>query len=378
MQAKKKQVLVVAGEPSGDERAAELVAQVIKTRPDLHFFGMGGASLRQAGVEILVDIKETAVFGIVEALTRVHKFKKIMRFLLKESVSRETGHALLVDFGGFNLRLAEKLKKQNVRTGYFVSPQVWASRPGRAAKVRKHVDLMMVLFDFEEEFYKDWHVDAVHVGHPLLDTVKYDLGTIQIFQSLGFQNHKKTIAIMPGSRQSELAKLLPTFLETIKELNNKSDCQFVMIAAPGMKDQLEESVSGLPVLVTEEHKYSVLAASDLVLLASGTAALEVALLGVPAIVVYKTSRITAFLARHLMNVRYVSLPNIILDEIVYPELLQKDCIPENIVLESRAILEDKETCGRIRDQLKTVKEKLGQPGAIKNAAKHFVTFLEKE
>lgn len=134
MQAKKKQVLVVAGEPSGDERAAELVAQVIKTRPDLHFFGMGGASLRQAGVEILVDIKETAVFGIVEALTRVHKFKKIMRFLLKESVSRETGHALLVDFGGFNLRLAEKLKKQNVRTGYFVS-QVWASRPEELQKL---------------------------------------------------------------------------------------------------------------------------------------------------------------------------------------------------------------------------------------------------
>lgn len=374
----KKQILVVAGEPSGDERAAEVVGRILELNPDIHFFGMGGSRLRSAGVEILVDIKDTAIFGIVEALTQIPKFKRIMKFLVTESSRRNVGEALLVDFGGFNLRLAKQLKKHNIRTGYYVSPQVWASRPGRSVRVRDHVDLMMVLFQFEKEFYKKWDVEAVHVGHPLLDTVKADYSKAELFSLLNLDPSQKTITIMPGSRPSEIKKLLSTFIAALKQLMLKGYKQFVFIAAPGLKKLLEEKTAGLPVKVIEENKYSVLAASDLVLLASGTAALEVALLGAPAIVVYRTSAITAFLARFLMNVNYVSLPNIILDQMVYPELLQKDCTRERIVEESLAILEDNKSCGRIRDQLTTLPSRLGQPGAIENAAKQFMLFLEQE
>jgi lipid-A-disaccharide synthase len=373
----KKQILVVAGEPSGDERAAELVTDILKLRSDLHFFGMGGEKLREAGVEILVDIKETAIFGILEALTQIQKFKKIMAALLAEVEKRNAHESLLVDFGGFNLRLAAKLKKAGVKTGYFVSPQVWASRPGRARKVRDHVDLMMVLFDFEKDFYKNWNVDAVHVGHPLLDTVKAEIPRVEFFKKYQLNASEKLISIMPGSRPSEINKLLTSFLDTVAELATGGYHQFVFIAAPGMKEILEKETHSLPVKVIDQDKYSALAASDLVLLTSGTAALEVALLEVPAIVVYKTSRVTAFLAKFLMNVKYVSLPNIIMGEMLYPELLQKECRVERIVEESLAILEDIDLCGKIRSQLKIIKTKLGQPGAIKNAAKQYVTFLEQ-
>ena len=373
-----KQILVVAGEPSGDERAAELIREIRKKAPDLNFFGMGGDRLRQEGVEILVDIKDTAVFGIIEALTQIQKFKRIMALLLEETARRKASEALLVDFGGFNLRIAEKLKQINVRTGYYVSPQVWASRPGRARRVKDHIDLMMVLFDFEKDFYGNWGVEAVHVGHPLLDTVVTEMDKETFVRKYHFDPRQKIITVMPGSRDSEIKRLLPTLLESVKELESRGYKQFIFVAAPGMKDILESSTKNFPVIVIQENKYSALAASDLVLLTSGTAALEVALLGVPAIVVYRTSPITAFLARFLMNVKYVSLPNIILDKCIYPELLQKECQMERILEESLPILEDIELCDKIRAQLITMKEKLGQPGAIKNAAQHYLAFLEQE
>jgi lipid-A-disaccharide synthase len=372
-----KQLMVVAGEPSGDERAAEVIHNVRKQAPDVHFFGIGGPNLRSEGMEILVDISQTAVIGVYEAIARVFYFRKIMLELMLQWKKRRPVGALLVDFGGFNLRLAKQIKKVGGRTAYYISPQVWASRPGRARKVRDYVDLMMVLFDFEVEFYKQYDVEAIHVGHPLVDSVVPSKSRTELFQQFGFDPDSFLVGIMPGSRESEIRSLLPVISQAMDILAKRGIAQFVVIAAPGRRELLESLAGDDKVTIVEKDKYSWIAASDIVIMASGTAALEAAMLATPGVVLYKTSALTAMLAKILVNVPNLSLPNLILGEKLYPELLQKDCTPDAIVRQVLDILEDSNRYDRIRRRLTVeLPGHLGSGGAAERAAGYLIDFLE--
>ena len=379
MRAGSKKLMVVAGEMSGDERAAELV-RVLRDRhwSTLDAFGMGGAALRSAGVDLVADISETAVVGVSEALAAASRLKRIMRALERRWLEERPDAALLVDYGGFNLRLARRLKRHGARVVYYVSPQVWASRPGRIRWVERYVDLMMVLFSFEEELYRKRGVNAVHVGHPLLDSVKVRTGKAELIESLGFSAKEKTIGLMPGSRSSEIGRLMGPMLGAAELLKRIGYCQQFVIAAPGVRDEIKDKVGGKEITVIKSDRYSAMAAADLLVMASGTAALEAAILGVPSVVVYKTSLLTYVAAKLLMRVKHLALPNIMLGEQVYPELLQRRCKADEIALEAALILEDSNRYDRIRSQLKEVVDALGSKGAAERAADHLARFLETE
>jgi len=369
-------LMVVAGETSGDERAAELISALKLVVPDLRAFGMGGRAMAAAGVEIIADISTTAIFGISEAITSIGKMKRIRAGLEEQWRVRNPSAVLLVDYGGFNLRLARRLKRRGARIAYYVSPQVWASRPGRIRWVRRYVDLMMVLFDFEERLYKERGVNVVHVGHPLVDAVGPERYKDSMLAGLGFESGRKTIGFMPGSRESELRRLLPELLRAARRLKERGYSQQFVIAAPGMTDVIRSTAGTHPWVIVEGDRYSAMAAADVLIMASGTAALEAALLGVPAVVVYKVSTITYLLARLLMRVKHVSIPNLILNEAVYPELLQGHCRGDAIATEAALILEDSVRYARIRARLPFVAESLGEPGAAERAARCLASFLE--
>jgi len=374
-------ILVSAGEPSGDARAAELVGALRRLLPRLRVFGMGGDSLRAAGAEIAVDISDTAVFGLTEALTGIRRFSRIRRELLGLWNRHRPDAALLVDFGGFNLRLARSLKRlgagAGARVAYYVSPQVWASRPGRIRWVRDYVDLMLTLFEFEEDLYRRHGVNAVHTGHPLVDEVKAKKTREEVCRGLGFDPERRVIGLMPGSRPSEIRLLLEPLLRAGEALGARGYGQRLIVAAPPVADMVLERVGEAALPVVREDRYCAMAACDLLLIASGTAALEAALLGVPSVVVYRTSPLTALAARLLLKVPHVSLPNIIAGEELLPELLQRRCRPELIAEEAAKIIEDSSRYGRIRARLRKVASSLGEPGAIERAARQLAAFLER-
>lgn len=364
-----RKLFVVTGEPSGDQRAAEVVKALRVMAPNLRIAGMGGEALKTAGAEIVVGIEDTAVFGLLEALISLGKFRKIRNKLLDAWLEEPPDATLLVDFGGFNLRFAKSIKRFGAKVAYYISPQVWASRPGRIRWVQKYVDLMMVLFSFEEALYRQHGVRAVHVGHPLVDIVRAEKNRDQICAELYFDTSRKIIGYMSGSRVSEINNLLPNLMKVADDLGRAGYDQQLIIAAPGMSDKLMERTAESTLTVVTEDRYSVMAACDLLIIASGTAALEAALLGRPAVVVYRTSSFTALAAKFLLKLKYVSLPNIIAGFEIYPELLQNDFEPDRVIAEALKILEDKVRCDRIRAQLLRVAESLGSAGADKRAAR---------
>lgn len=376
MNPSNKQLLVVAGEASGDERAAEVLVALKKIMPEIHAFGIGGEALRAAGCETIIDISDTAVIGILEAITQIRKFKKLMDRIEKEWIKRIPIGALLVDFGGFNLRLARRLKNLNGRVAYYVSPQVWASRPGRARMVKEYVDLMMVLFKFEEDFYRKLGIEAIHVGHPLVDVVRVEKDKRKILEELGFSPEDRLIGFMPGSRDKEIRFMVPIMRKVGRSLSDRGFNQFAIIAAQGKGTLIQSMVEEDNIRVVSRDKYSVMAACDLLLITSGTAALEAALLGVPAVVLYRTSWITAKAAKMLMNVKYVSLPNIMLSEELYPELIQDRCRPEFILQETLDLLVDSQRYDRIRSRLTELKSFMGASGSVDRTAHRLATFLE--
>ena len=375
MTEKNMRLLVSAGEASGDERAAEVITALRDLIPDLEVFGMGGDALRDAGAEIIVDIKETAVFGLLEAIVSFRKFIQYKRTLESAWLDRKPDLILLVDFGGFNLRLARTLKRHGAQVTYYISPQVWASRPGRIRWVERYVDLMMVLFEFEERLYRRHGVNAVHTGHPLVGIVESKRDQVDTCRELGFDPGKKVIGLLPGSRESEVNRLLPVLLQSSDNLSSKGYNQQFIVAAPGRSDQITAALEGYRIKIVTENRYDSMAAADLLILASGTAALESALLGVPAVVVYKSSWVTSLAAKFLLKVPYVSLPNIILEEEVFPELLQRDCVPGNITSEALKILEEPMIYDRIRNRITEISKSLGGPGAAERAAGILADFL---
>jgi lipid-A-disaccharide synthase len=372
------ELLVVAGEASGDLHGARLISELRLLVPDLEAFGLGGDEMRAAGLDAVAHSAEISVVGITEVLKVLPRARQIFANLLREVDRRRPRLAVLIDFPDFNLRLAKELEERGLTVVYYISPQVWAWRRGRVKSIAKVVDRMLVLFPFEADFYRGHGVDVVHVGHPLVDEVPV---LPQAWDRGEPQGEPYRIALLPGSRMSEVEALLPVMLESVRRLAAELPVEARLIKAPTIpREILEEAVelAGLAVEIVSEDRFAAVADSHLALCASGTATLEVGLLGTPMVVIYRLGSWTYLLAKVLVHLPFVSLVNLVLGEKLVPELIQSRANPETIAAEAEEILVHPAVRERMRSGLGGLRGKLGEGGASGRAAREVAELLREE
>jgi lipid-A-disaccharide synthase len=368
-------LLVVAGEASGDLHAARLLSRLAELMPGVRPFGLGGEELAAAGLDRLADSSEITVVGLTEVFRVLPRAREIFAALLAEVDRRRPAVALLVDFPDFNLRLAKELSARGVRVVYYISPQVWAWRRGRVRAIAEHVDEMLVLFPFEVDFYARHGVEVTHVGHPLVDEVPAALPQVWDRTALAGgvpEDGPFQVALLPGSRVSEVEAMLPAMLGAAARLAAELPVFVRLIRAPTVpREMLEEAIhlSGLPVRISERDRFAAIADSHLALCASGTATLEVGLLGTPLVVLYRLARGTYLAARMLVRLPHVSLVNLVLERGAVPELLQGQARPERVAREAAAILGDPARVAAMRADLAELRPRLGERGASGRAAR---------
>ena len=363
------QILISAGEASGDMYAARLAA-ALRARADVQLFGMGGPRMREAGVELVADCSEVALVGIVEIAKKYPALKRVWKRLLREAERRKPPLAILTDFPGFHLRLARALKRRNVRNVYFVCPQFWAWRPWRANLVRQRFVRGLCIFPFEEGWYRARGVKADFIGHPLVGNVAARRTRAEFAAAYGLDTTQPIVALLPGSRSGEIAHHMPALMQACRLLHAEYPAQFVLALAPGVKRS--QIASYLPadaeIHVVEDATYDALGAADLSIVSSGTATVEAALMDAPMIVVYRLAPLTAAIARCLVRTPRFAMVNLIAGRQVVPELVQKDFTPERLASEAKRLLDSPEARSEMRRGLAEVREKLGPPGAVERAA----------
>ena len=364
-------ILISAGEASGDLHAGAVTRAIKQLEPEAEVFGMGGDCLREAGGEVLFDIKDHSVMGFVEVLKRLPDIWKLRSAFIELMDSRKPDVLLTIDYPGFNMRLAKLAKERGIKVVSFIAPSAWAWRPSRAAGVVKVVDKIASIFPFEYDLYKSYGADIEFVGHPLVDTVKPSLPRIEAEQLAGKRDGHPLILLMPGSRTMEIQRLLPDMLAAAKILKQKRpDIDFAMPRAVTIaREMLEAPVkqAGLDIKLTEGHNYDVMSVADLAIATSGTVTLEAALCGLGCEILYKASPISFWIAKQVVEIPHIGLPNIVAGRLIEPELLQDDCIPEKIAGTALELLEPKRY-ELLQKDLQEVKEKLGAPGAVKRVA----------
>jgi lipid-A-disaccharide synthase len=341
--------------------------------------------MREAGLEAIAGAEAMGVTGLIEWISSFPAIAGAYRGARRalESRSARPDLVILIDYPDFNLRLAAHARRAGIPVLYFVSPQVWAWRRGRVKQIARLVDRMLVILPFEEAIYREASVPVEFVGHPLLDIVHAGETRARTLRPLGLDARTPTVALLPGSRRNELNEHLPPMLGAAVLLAREfKDVQFLIPVAPTLPaDQVERTCrellsrsgdrpdrGGIRWALVRERRYDAVAASDVAAVASGTATLETALLGVPMVIVYKMNRLTHLLARLVSDLPHIGMPNLIAGERVVPELVQGECRPDRIAIELRRILTDPGIAAGIRRGLEAVRSKLGQPGAIGRAA----------
>jgi len=369
---------VVAGEASGDAHAAALVTAFATRAPDARWFGAGGPALRKAGVETLVDSEALAVVGIGEVLAHLPDLWRAMGTLKRALRERRPAAVVLVDYPDFNFRLAEYARKLDIPVVYYIPPQVWAWRKGRTRFLSKNVDRALVLFPFEEEFLRSRGVDARFVGHPLVDTARPATALPDFLNRHGLEPATRRVALLPGSRRSEVARNLPALCEAATRLARRNPGTAVFIPwAPGLPDALREPFAKTPVRWVEGEYLDVLGHADAAAVASGTATLETALLGVPQVIVYRVKPLTYWIGRRLVKLPRVGLPNVVAGRDAVPELLQDEFTGEAVAEALGAILDSGgEARSRARELAVEIRKRLGEGGSSARAASELHAFLE--
>lgn len=372
-------VLLVAGELSGDLLAAEVVRALRQQQPELEVMGVGGPRLRAAGMTTWVDCSSIASVGAVEALGQLRQLRATYQLLRQQLRQRRPDLVLLVDFPSFNLRLARQAKQLGIPVFYYVSPKIWAWKAWRLPRILRWVDRMAVIFPFEEELYNRHRPGfATYVGHPLLETVRTHRSPALTRQHHGLDRQAPLLALMPGSRRSEVSRLLHPLLAAARQLQGLG-WQVVLLQAPGLPASLLERhglAASERIHVHQQDHHHLLAASEVAIVASGTATLETALLGCPHLIVYRLSRLSWWLGRRLrlMRCRFFGLPNLVLEREVAPELIQDRLTPRALVTGVLALQAQQH---QRRQELEEVRARLGQPGAAARTAQLALTLLEE-
>lgn len=374
-----KTVMIIAGEASGDMHGATLVREMLKCNPALKFYGIGGNKLRREGVELLADAADMAVVGLTEVIFKLGGILKIMTLMKKSMDERRPDLVILIDYPDFNLPLAKAAHKRGIKVFYYISPQVWAWRRGRIKQIKKTVNKMAVILPFEVETYREKGFEANYVGHPLLDMVKTNSSKQDSRKKNGLAEDKITIGILPGSRMSEIKKLMPELVRATQILKREiPDAQFVLPLADTLDETIiTEYISGadVQIKIISGHTYDVITCCDLVLVASGTATLETALLGVPMIVIYKISALSYFIGNLIIDVKNISLVNIIAGKTVVPELIQSEASGAQIAAEALSILKNRNKRQEMINGLQSIRSRLGEPGAARRAAQIAIDML---
>jgi lipid-A-disaccharide synthase len=364
---------IVAGEASGDLHAAEVVRELKVLDPAFEAFGIGGDLLAGEGVRLLHHAREMGIVGLFNVIRHLRMFRRIYSDLIEEIARERPDAVVLVDYPEFNLRVAERCRAMGIRVIYYISPQVWAWRPGRVKKIAKIVDLMIVIFPFEEDFYRAHGVRVVYAGHPLIDELagvargNHDPGT------------PLKVALLPGSRRSEVSVLFPPMLAAVANLRQELALDACVIQATTISSAellIMMQAAGVYVRIVPHGGGEELAAADIALSSSGTATLECAVIGTPVIVMYRLSAATHWFAQRLVKLRHFSLVNIVAGKKVVPELLQHEVNGDRIASEVRALARPEEHA-RIRAELVSVRTKLGERGASRRAAEAIMSMVHR-
>jgi len=374
-------IMLVAGEASGDKHGAKLAAALRALRPDLsfEFFGAGGDEMRSAGVDTLVDAREVAIMGALEVAKALPKFLRVFRRLREAANERKPDLVVLIDWPEFNLRLAKRLRQDGHRVAYYISPQIWAWRSYRIRGIRRDVEKMLVILPFEQDYYRHRGVEVEYVGHPLLDSVRVTATREEFCSQHKLDTSKPVVALLPGSRHSELKYILPPLLETAAKLQQTHPhIQLILpLARTFNREEVATELQSLDNLTLIEHDtYNAVAAADLAVVASGTATLETAIIGTPLIVVYRASSLNWRIFWPLINTEFVGMPNLIAGREIAPELLQDDLNADRLSKEIVAFLDDATRLAEARRALAEVRAKLGEANASERAAKQILAMLE--
>ena len=378
---KPKTFMLIAGEASGDLLAAELVSALHGQLPDAQFFGAGGAKMSAAGVELAFDLTQHSVIGISDVLKNILKFRRLFNQLLALAIERKPDVVIGVDYGGFNLRFGQAVKKYVRENPFskwdpkiiqFVSPQVWASRPGRADKLAHDYDLLLSIFPFEKAWYAKRvpQLRVEFVGHPMIGRFTNDdlRFTSELEKGASIVNRKSQILLLPGSRKSELQRHLPVMLAALKTIQEKlpSAKAKMVLPNPALVSLAKSLGANLEIQIGELPW--ALAESDVALASTGTVTMECAFFGVPTVTLYKTSWLTYQIAKRIVTVKSLTMPNLLAGETVYPEFIQNEATPKNLSRAALELLENESQRTKIKAQLAKIIASLGEPGAAGRAA----------
>ena len=367
---------IIAGEASGDLHASNLIAEIKKKDPKAEFRGFGGDLMKREGLDLVKHYRTMAFMGFVEVAVNLRKVLGNIALCKKDLAVYNPDAVILVDYPGFNFRIADFAHQQGFKVFYYISPQIWAWKRRRVRKIQKSVDKMLVILPFEEEFYKRYGVDVTYVGNPLLDELaKFGNGNRSIFlrrNSLG--EKREIIALLPGSRRQEVKRTLPVMIKTASHF---PDYQFVVAGVSSLDKSLYKDIMGKSdVFFVENQTYDLLQNSSAALVTSGTATLETALFSIPEVVCYKATDFSYRLAKWMIKVKFISLVNLIMDREVVKELIQGDLNEDNLVKELDQLLHNGKRQRRLLEDYEELKDKLGNVGASEKAAEVIIESLK--
>ena len=365
-------LMIVAGEASGDLHGANLVAELKKIQPNIECYGLGGEHMHQASVDILINVSELSVVGIIEVIKHYPRLRNILNKMKDELKSSRPDLLVLIDSPDFNLRLAKTAKRYGIKVMYYVSPQIWAWRSSRIKIIKKCVDMMAVVFPFEVKFYKDAGVPVEYVGHPLVKNAVVTTDKNEFFRNEKLNVKKKLIGLFPGSRISEIENNYPVLIEAaIKLLQQRNDIQFITPIASTLSEEFIQKYinhSDINITTTTADIYDVINACDCIAAASGTVTLQITLMQTPMLTVYKISPLTYRILNKIVNFTYAGIANVIAGKEIFREFIQDAATPENIALELEKLLSDPGYAAEMKREMSKIKEALGEKNGAAAAA----------
>ena len=372
-------VMIIAGEASGDAHAAEFVEQLRLEQPDIELSGMGGQAMQTAGVDVFFDSSIIAVVGLVEVLHHWGDIKKAMAIVKRHLDETRPDLLVLVDYPEFNLKMARHARKLGIRVLFYISPQVWAWRPKRIHKIGSLVDHMAVIFKFEKQYYESAGIPVSFVGHPLVDKVK-DASDVQTARGkLGISATAKVVGLFPGSRRSEITRLLPVLFATAQLMQARDpELSFLLPVAPGLDYAAitgQAAESGLNIVVTSDQLYDVISSCDAIATCSGTVTLEIALLNIPMCILCKISWLSYLIMRRLVTIPHIGLANIVADEAVVREFFQGDVNPETLSGELFELIDNRQYREQVKSGLARVRDNLGAGDGARKMAQLVLSLL---
>ena len=375
-----KNLMIIAGEISGDLHGASLIKELKNLDQEINVYGIGGDKMKAAGMQLSYHINRMAFLGFVEVVRHLPFIKKVQRELLNLIRNMKIGTVVLIDYPGFNLSIAKKLKRLKVKIVYYISPQIWAWGSGRIRKIKKLVNKMLVVFPFEEKLYNNNNVNVEFVGHPLLEQLKHHkfLTKDKLFEKYELDKKREILLILPGSRDQEVKHIFPEVIKAAVKLAKEFNLQIVTACSSNIDEKMfNEITEEKEFKIIKNDTYNLLKHSGFGIVKSGTSTLEAGLFQLPMVIVYKTSGLTYWIGRSLVKVDLIGMANIISGEKVVPELIQNQVSKEMVYKESKKILSDKNLYQAIKNKFGLIKEKLGEEGASVKAAESIYKIMNE-